>query len=298
MKKTWLLLGIILSLFCMNRQQTFAAINEPSVKVADVTAEPGTKVDVPIEISNNTGICGATLQISYDEDLVLNEISSGDALTSMTFTKPGDFSANPINLVWDNIEADESNGTIAVLTFTTPERNGKYAVNISYQDRGIVDGNLNPVKVNVMNGSITVGGGSIVAKGSCGTNVEWSLNSTGVLTISGSGQMKNYTYKSEMPWYKYNGAIKSVVIKDGITTIGDYAFYGMNSVKQIQIPEGVKTIGTYAFKNSTGFAEMQLPKSLTKLGESAFYGCTSLNKINIPEGLYTIWGYTFKNCTG
>ena len=135
------------------------------------------------------------------------------------------------------------------------------------------------------------------ATGTCGEKVSWELDQQGVLTIYGEGAMKNYTYKSEMPWYKYLSKIQKVVIEKGVTTIGDYAFYGMTDTTEITIPEGVTTIGEYAFKNSTKIAEITLPSTLKKLGQSAFYGCTSLSKIAIPEGLYTIWGYTFKNCT-
>lgn len=136
-----------------------------------------------------------------------------------------------------------------------------------------------------------------VQQGTCGTNLKWQLNKEGVLTISGTGTMKNYTYKSEMPWYKYINDIQSVVIEDGVTSIGDYAFYGMSKLTDISIPEGVKTIGEYAFKNCAALDGVNLPSTLTKLGQSAFYGCTSLSSIAIPEGLYTVWGYTFKNCT-
>ena len=135
------------------------------------------------------------------------------------------------------------------------------------------------------------------ATGTCGEKVSWELDQQGVLTVYGEGAMKNYTYKSEMPWYKYLSKIQKVVIEKGVTTIGDYAFYGMTDTTEITIPEGVTTIGEYAFKNSTKIAEVKLPSTLKKLGQSAFYGCTSLSKIAIPEGLYTIWGYTFKNCT-
>ena len=138
---------------------------------------------------------------------------------------------------------------------------------------------------------------SLIQQGSCGTNAKWSLNSNGALCITGTGAMQSFTYKSEMPWYPYLSQIKSVVVERGITSIGDYAFYGMPSMTKIEIPEGVKTIGAFAFKNSAKLQNVELPSTLTKLGESAFYGCTSLQSIKIPEGIYTIWGYTFKNCT-
>jgi len=137
-----------------------------------------------------------------------------------------------------------------------------------------------------------------VASGYCGSNVTWSLNADGALTIAGSGSMKNYGYKSEMPWYSYIPQITSVVIENGVTSIGDYAFYGMTSMTQITIPEGVTRVGDYAFKNCTALNGVVLPSTLTYLGESAFYACSALTGITIPEGIYTVWAYTFKNCTG
>ena len=138
---------------------------------------------------------------------------------------------------------------------------------------------------------------SIIQQGICGTNLKWTLNQEGVLKISGKGEMKNYTYRSEMPWYSYKNQIEKVKIESGVTSIGDYAFYGMPAMKEIVIPDGVKTIGAYAFKNCTVLKTAELPSTLKKLGESAFYGCSALEKMNIPEGIYTIWAYTFKNCT-
>ena len=125
----------------------------------------------------------------------------------------------------------------------------------------------------------------------------WTLTDDGVLTFSGEGNMRNYTYKSEMPWYKYIEQITSVVLEEGVTSISNYAFYGMPNLKSVTIPESVTTIGTYAFKNCTALNDIVLPDKLTKLGESAFYGCTALTAIEIPASLWTIQPYTFKNCT-
>ena len=114
----------------------------------------------------------------------------------------------------------------------------------------------------------------------------WSLGQDGALTISGKGDMKNYTYKSEMPWYKYISKIKSVVIKEGVTSIGDYAFYGMTGMTKITIPKGITSIGAYAFKNSTALDGVQLPITLKKLGESSLaavvYVKLQFQKVFIP----------------
>ncbi len=135
-----------------------------------------------------------------------------------------------------------------------------------------------------------------VASGWSG-DLTWVLTDNGVLTFSGTGAMKNYTYKSEMPWYSYMDQITSVVIESGATRIGSYAFYGMTELESIEIPETVTAIGDYAFKNATAIDDVVLPSALSSLGDSAFYGCTSLTSIDIPASLYTVKPYTFKNCT-
>ena len=74
-----------------------------------------------------------------------------------------------------------------------------------------------------------ISGAAADTSGSCGTNVTWSLNtaySTYTLTISGTGAMTDYSYASAVPWYNYRSNIKSIEIIDGVTTIGNYAFYG------------------------------------------------------------------------
>lgn len=127
-----------------------------TIKVDSVTASSQNTVSVPIRISGNTGICGATITVGYDSRLKLTKIDNGDAFTNLDMTKPGDLKANPFNLVWDGIEADNSNGTIATLVFEKPKESGVYNISVSYENGDIVDENLSPLEVAVENGSITV----------------------------------------------------------------------------------------------------------------------------------------------
>ncbi|MCD8358187.1 MAG: leucine-rich repeat domain-containing protein [Oscillospiraceae bacterium] len=84
--------------------------------------------------------------------------------------------------------------------------------------------------------------------GTCGENVTWSLNTdTGVLTISGSGDMKNY-YGVDPPWDSFKDSITAAVIEDGVTSIGSFAFsWDCSSLTSVTIPNSVTTIGSYAF---------------------------------------------------
>ena len=155
MKKLWILLCMIVSLLCVNKQ-VYAASANPNLTVSTVSAEPGSTVEVPISIANNTGICGAALSVSYDEKLVLTGVSAGEAFSSMAFTKPGDLSANPVKLLWDNVDVDKTNGTIAILTFQVPKEAGTYKVSVSCEADDVIDSDLNSVTLNIANGGIQV----------------------------------------------------------------------------------------------------------------------------------------------
>ena len=95
----------------------------------------------------------------------------------------------------------------------------------------------------------------IVDSGTCGaegdgSNLTWTLNSEGVLTISGTGAMKEYDpYKA--PWYDSRSRVKSAVIADGVTSIGDYAFRDCYNLASVSIPDSVTSIGDFAFNDCT-----------------------------------------------
>lgn len=129
----------------------------PAITVGQVSAQAGESVRVPISISGNTGICGVTLKVAYSEKMVLTDIEKGEALASLTMTKPGTLSSNPIKIVWDGTEADTTDGIIAYLTFSLPNEDGTFYINISYDDGDVVDGMLLPVEIPLQNGSVTVG---------------------------------------------------------------------------------------------------------------------------------------------
>lgn len=133
----------------------------PIITIGEVAANPGENVDVPVHISGNTGICGATLKFTYDDSLLLTNITKGEALKNLTMTKPGNLTANPFNIVFDNVEEDNTNGLFLTLTFTAPQEDGIYDITASYEDGDIINGDLMPVNVLIKNGSIAVGNENI-----------------------------------------------------------------------------------------------------------------------------------------
>ncbi len=132
--------------------------------------------------------------------------------------------------------------------------------------------------------------------GNCGENAYWSFDeSTGTLTISGTGAMNSYNYYNR-PWESYEYSIKKVVINNGVTTIGNYAFSDCDSLTSITIPDSVTTIGDYAFHHCDSLTSITIPDSVTTIGDYAFYDCKSLTSITIPDSVTTIGDYAFAYC--
>ena len=126
---------------------------------------------------------------------------------------------------------------------------------------------------------------SAATSGNCGTSsdpsaVTWTLDAD-TLTISGSGQMGNYS-KATQPWAAYLGSIQSVIVEDGVKNIGDYAFNDCTALTSITLPDSIIRIGNQALGNCSNLLSLSLPKSLTFLGNYPFYGCSSLKSLFIP----------------
>ena len=135
--------------------------------------------------------------------------------------------------------------------------------------------------------------------GSCGTNVTYTYeSSTNTLTIQGSGTMTDYSYDDDVPWYSYRKDIKTVVIKDGVTSIGQGAFMYCSGLTSIEIPNSVTSIGSYAFSYCTGLTSIEIPNSVTSIGSGAFDGCSGLTSIEIPNSVTSIGSTAFFRCSG
>ncbi len=135
-----------------------------------------------------------------------------------------------------------------------------------------------------------------VASGTCGDNLTWTLTDEGELIIEGTGAMTNYS-RNSAPWYGYKSLINDVIVKEGVISIGDYAFYACNNSTAITIPESVTSIGEYAFCQCNSLASITIPNGVTSIGERAFENCNRLTSINIPKNVTSIESWTFGNCS-
>ena len=123
--------------------------------------------------------------------------------------------------------------------------------------------------------------------GTCGDNVTWRLSDDGVLTISGTGDMADFEWDGT-PWCSVSSQVKSVVIKDGVTSIGDCAFGGCISLTSVSIPDGVISIGFAAFESCSLLTGVTIPNSVTGIGDYAFGYCSSLISVTIPGSVTSI----------
>ena len=134
--------------------------------------------------------------------------------------------------------------------------------------------------------------------GKCGSNLTWMLDAeTGVLTISGMGTMNDFDpIRTSAPWIAFTSVIRTVIINDGVTSIGDYAFDSCSRLTSVTIPNSVTSIGGGAFYYCSGLTSITIPNSVTSIGYSAFEGCSSLTSITIPESVTSIEEIAFGFC--
>ena len=138
---------------------------------------------------------------------------------------------------------------------------------------------------------------SLVDSGACGDNLTYELDSNGVLKISGTGPMYDYRKpNSESPWHGHAQKISSVIISDGVTSIGVKAFNECSILTNISIPDSVKTIGGKAFYKCYQLTSISIPQGVSKIPQDCFYKCSVLNHIDIPNSVTTIESGAFDRC--
>lgn len=170
--------------------------------------------------------------------------------------------------------------------------------------------------------------------GECGENLTYTLDTnTGVLTISGSGEMTDWSFSNEVPWHNYSSSIRTVEIANGVTSIGEYAFSDCSSLTSVTIPDSVTSIGEDAFSfcsslnavyitdlaawcrisfgddyrdplfyahnlylNGELVTDLVVPDGVTSIGDYAFRDCSSLTSITIPDSVTSIGERAFVDC--
>lgn len=167
---------------------------------------------------------------------------------------------------------------------------------------------------------------SAISSSECGKELTWTLDdATGTLTVSGTGSMYYYSilqgavYQITPPWYENRGAVKKIVIGEGVTEIGNYAFYGCSKATSVEIAgsvrkigekafagcaalsglsmkNGLEEIGEYAFENCDALMSVSLPGTVTTIGDGAFYSCGALEAVTLPDSLVSLGKKVFYSC--
>ena len=145
--------------------------------------------------------------------------------------------------------------------------------------------------------------------------LHWEV-STGVfsgktLTISGTGAMPNFDFPhgNLAPWWNYDalgmltsfgnfkleGELKKVVIKDGVTNVGDYALFFLPAATQVTLPGSVTSIGRYGIAMCSKLTGLSIPKGVTEIGDFGLAG-DGLTAVTLPDGLQSLGRGAFDTC--
>lgn len=137
----------------------------------------------------------------------------------------------------------------------------------------------------------------IVTRGQFGNNL-WVLDISGTLVISGTEAMHDYRLHNDStrPWHEYLSNIKEIVITEGVTSIGAYAFENCNNLISVTIADSVASIGMCAFYGCSNLSNIIFPDSIISIGSQAFDSCSSLRNITLPNKIDTIGFGTFAGC--
>lgn len=211
-------------------------------------------------------------------------------------------SKNPISGVKVSVIDNNDNK----ISETHTDENGKYTLNLSYGEYAICFDYYNyeqskiQITVNAenhtQNAELTpkYADKIIVTSGNCGDGIAWTLFDDGELIIGGNGAIADYG--SYTLWGGHNSDIVKVVIENGITKIGDKAFYDCVNLEKVEISDSVTDIGEMAFCFCTELDGVVIPDSVSGIGESAFASCTNLKNLTIANGVRNIGDFAFYGC--
>ena len=259
-------------------------------EITSVVVEPGVT-----NVGNNAfKNCTALKAVTLDRSVV----SIGkDSFYGCTALSDIYVKANPADLTWN----EDGNDFIA-----------GYATTCHVASRLTAD-----YQAKFNNVNVTFAGYVVNEGGSCGADVNWYLDGDDVIIISGSGPMGEFG-SSSTPWYSQRDQIVGVIIKDGVTSVGSYAFYNCDNLTTATIPDSVTSIGRDAFSycekltyaplpskltelglqafSNTGISSITIPKTLQTIPDGAFSG-TKLTSVTVPNTVTSLGKYVFSNCS-
>mgnify|MGYP000844182435 FL=1 len=261
--------------------------------------------------TTTTGTQGAT--ITYEQDsaftvTIPKTITLGQNKSATYGVKVnGDISGNETVTVTPDatLQLTDSNGKAAVTGTITQDITEFAADQVNLPDGGSTTG-------NIVANELTSGDWSGNFEFAIGINKElvaglYDADGKMVCTWEESGidVCKDYAFNN----YKTDPAsaysvlqakpeVKSIVMPDSVTSIGNYAFYGCSSLTNITIPDSITSIGNNTFYNCSSLTDVAVPNGVTSIGSYAFYGCSNLTSIAVPDGVISLGDHAFSRCSG
>ena len=141
----------------------------------------------------------------------------------------------------------------------------------------------------------TAANAEVVASGNCGptgneTNVTWTLDDQGTLTLDGTGATVNLNYGYDQPWASMRDAINNVVVGEGITYLRDGLFMDCTTITSVSLPSSLKSIRSVAFRNCTSLNTIvSKAASAPTAQENTFLAVPSTAKVIVPAGSRLLW---------
>lgn len=130
-----------------------------------------------------------------------------------------------------------------------------------------------------------------------GTNISWSFDKdTTALILEGSGEIPNFESSTAVPWYDARHGVKKLQLSEGITAIGDYAFYYLPVLEEIILPTTTTSFGKYSFAFCSALTSFSVPEGVTSIGDSCFEGCAALTSVFVPYTVTSIGSRAFLSC--
>lgn len=256
-----------------------------------------TSVKIPegVERINTSAFYGCTAlsEVNLPDSLTVieaNAFAGCGSLTTITIPKNVTSIGNGAFVQSNSISSFNCNPDPANLTcsFDTLFTNGSnVTVNVPsrYKDAYVAKFSESNVTFNA----------SSLVSGECGDNCEFVLDCDNVLVISGTGDMYDFNYATA-PWYDNAFYIKEVIIEDGVTSIGNYAFYDFRNLTSVTISDSVKTIGENAFTTCLALKSIVIPDGVTSIGRYAFTSCIYLSSVTLPDSVSYIGQNAFGSC--
>ena len=150
-------------------------------------------------------------------------------------------------------------------------------------------------KIIILNIAILLSVANIFAQGGTTGSLTWNINN-GTLTISGNGDMPDYAYGLAMPWADWKSYINTVIIENGVTSVGKNAFFNHEYLNSITIGSAVKSIGEQSFYSCENLYSITFPNSVISIGTRAFWGCHSLYSVAFGDNITSIGKAAFHSC--